>query len=141
MQLNANFSNFISVQSLSQLIRYGIVGISQNAIGYSIYLFFTWLGVDPKIVVAISYPIAMLISFFGNKKYTFCHNGNTFHAGWRFITSHAVSYAINLAMLWICVDILGYPHQLVQLAAIFVCAAFLFIALKLFVFPPQSSQS
>ena len=45
-------------------------------------------------------------------------------------------------MLAICVDMLGYPHQLVQLAAIFVCAAFLFLALKFYVFAirPASAQ-
>lgn len=123
-----------AARSLRQLIRYGIVGVAQNAVGYGIYLFFTWLGVDPKLVVGVSYPIAMLVSFLGNKKYTFAHKGGTVGAGGRFLAAHACSYGINLAMLYICVDRLGYPHQLVQLAAIFVCAAFLFLALKFYVF-------
>ena len=121
-------------RSLRQFIRYGIVGVAQNSVGYGIYLFFTWLGVDPKLVVAISYPLAMLVSFLGNKKYTFGHKGGTAGAGGRFLLAHACSYAINLGMLAVCVDWLGYPHQLVQLAAIFVCAAFLFLALKFYVF-------
>lgn len=129
-------------RSLRQFIRYGIVGVAQNSVGYGIYLFFTWLGADPKLVVGISYPLAMLVSFLGNKKYTFCHKGGTAGAGGRFLLAHACSYAINLGMLAICVDQLGYPHQLVQLAAIFVCAAFLFLALKFYVFAvrPASDQ-
>lgn len=129
-------------RSLRQLIRYGIVGVAQNSVGYGIYLFFTWLGADPKLVVGISYPLAMLVSFLGNKKYTFSHKGGTAGAGGRFLLAHACSYAINLGMLAICVDRLGYPHQLVQLAAIFVCAAFLFLALKFYVFAvrPASDQ-
>ena len=55
-------------RSLRQVIRYGIVGVVQNAVGYGIYLFFTWLGADPKLVVSIAYPIGILISFLGNKK-------------------------------------------------------------------------
>lgn len=129
-------------RSLRQLVRYGIVGVAQNSVGYGIYLFVTWLGADPKLVVGISYPLAMLVSFLGNKKYTFDHKGGTAGAGGRFLLAHACSYAINLGMLAICVDRLGYPHQLVQLAAIFVCAAFLFLALKLYVFAgrPASTQ-
>lgn len=129
-------------RSLRQLIRYGIVGVAQNSVGYGIYLLFTWLGADPKLVVGISYPLAMLVSFLGNKKYTFDHKGGTAGAGGRFLLAHACSYAINLGMLAICVDRLGYPHQLVQLAAIFVCAAFLFLALKFYVFAgrPASTQ-
>ena len=58
-----------------QLISYGIIGILHNATGYLIYLFFTWLGIDPKIVVGVSYPMAMLVSYIGNKKVTFHHKG------------------------------------------------------------------
>ncbi len=121
-------------RSLCQLIRYGIVGVAQNAVGYGIYLFCTWLGADPKLVVGVSYPLAMLVSFLGNKKYTFAHKGGTAGAGGRFLLAHACSYGINLGMLYLCVDRFGYPHQLVQLAAIFVCAAFLFLTLKFYVF-------
>ena len=127
-------SKFLNKTSFYQLVRYGVVGVAQNSVGYAVYLFFTWLGADPKLVVGVCYPLAMLISFLGNKKYTFHHKGGTAGAGARFLGAHAVSYGINLAMLYVCVDRLGYPHQLVQLAAIFICAAFLFVALKLFVF-------
>lgn len=119
---------------LMQLIRYGIVGVSQNAVGYGLYLLLTYMGLDPKLVVGVSYPIAMLVSFMGNKKYTFHHTGSTSRAGLRFIIAHACGYTINLALLYWCVDVYGMPHQLVQLAAIFIVAAFLFITLRLFVF-------
>ncbi|MGE9984081.1 GtrA family protein [Desulfovibrio sp. SGI.169] len=131
-------------RSLRQLMRYGIVGVAQNAVGYGVYLFFTWLGADPKLVVGVSYPLAMLVSFLGNKKYTFDHKGGAAGAGGRFLLAHACSYGINLGMLYVCVDRFGYPHQLVQLAAIFVCAVFLFLALKFYVFatrPASARQS
>lgn len=125
-------------RSLRQVIRYGIVGVVQNAVGYGIYLFFTWLGADPKLVVGVSYPIAILVSFLGNKKYTFGHKGGIAGTGGRFLLAQACSCGINLGMLAIGVDWLGYPHQLVQLAAIFVCAGFLFLALKFYVFAVRS---
>lgn len=119
---------------LRQLVRYGVIGVLQNGIAYVLYLLLTWTGIDPKVVVGVTYPIAMLVSFLGNKKYTFAYKGKITGAGFRFIIAHAVSYALNLGMLYILVDKMGYPHQLVQLAAIFVCAGFLFISLKFFVF-------
>lgn len=124
----------LRMDSCRQLIRYGMVGLTQNSVGYGVYLFLTWLGVDPKLVVGIGYPAAMLVSFWGNKKYTFTHPGGTVGAGVRFLCAHSVNYCLNLAMLYVLVDRLRYPHQLVQLAAIFVCAAFLFIILRFFVF-------
>ena len=119
---------------LLQLVRFGIIGLLQNGAAYAVYLLFTWIGFDPKLVVGITYPLAMLVSFLGNKKYTFSHKGGTTGAGIRFLIAHAVSYSLNLGMLYLLVDKMGYPHQLVQLAAIFICAAFLFVALKFFVF-------
>ena len=121
-------------ESRTQLLRYGIVGITHNAVGYFIYLFITWLGVDPKLVVGVSYPLSMLVSYLGNKKFTFHHDGKITKSSIRFIISHIISYSINLLMLYIFVDKLSYPHQYVQLVAIFVCAAFLFFTLKIYVF-------
>ncbi|MBQ7457475.1 MAG: GtrA family protein [Desulfovibrio sp.] len=125
---------FFNKNLRQQVIRYGIVGIAQNSVGYAIYLFFTWLGVDPKVVVGVSYPLAMLVSYLGNKKYTFHHKGEITKSSIKFIVSHIISYCINLLMLLVFVDYLHYPHQIVQLAAIFVCAGFLFVSLRLFVF-------
>lgn len=124
-----------SYQSFVQFVRYGVVGMAQNSVGYAIYILFTWIGFDPKLVVAICYPCAMLVSFLGNKKFTFNFSGSWKGSGARFVLAHAASYAINLGMLFVFVDKLGYPHQIVQAAAIFVCAAFLFVVLKFFVFP------
>ena len=130
----SSLRRLLAGRSLRQLIRYGVVGVAQNVVGYGIYLFFTWLGADPKLGVGVSDPLAMLVSFLGYKKYTFGYKGGTAGAGGRFLLAHACSYSINLGMLYVCVDKFGYPHQLVQLAAIFVCAAFLFLALKFYVF-------
>jgi hypothetical protein len=43
-------------------------------------------------------------------------------------------------MFILLVDMLGYPHQWVQIAAIFVVAGFLFIAFKYFVFRDTESR-
>lgn len=134
-------SRFCNWTTFRQLVRYGIVGIAQNSVGYAIYILFTWLGVDPKLVVAIAYPIAMLVSFLGNKKYTFHVHGKIGPAGVRFIIAHIFSYGINLGMLYVFVDKLGWRHELVQAAAIFVCAAFLFVALKFYVFPRHAERN
>ena len=63
-------------RTLRQILRYGIIGVAQNALAYGVYLVLTWLGLDPKLVVGVTYPLAMLISFLGNRKYTFAHKGS-----------------------------------------------------------------
>jgi len=48
---------------------------------------------------------------------------------------HPIGYLANLALLYVFTDRLGYPHQVVQAAAIFVVAGILFLLFRFFVFP------
>lgn len=121
-------------RSLRQLIRYALIGLTTNSCGYSLYLLFTWLGGPPKIVLSVLYVTAATIGFLANRKLTFQHSGSVLHAGLRYAIAHLGGYLINLAMQWILVDHLGYPHYWVQAAAVFVVAAYLFLAFKYFVF-------
>lgn len=119
--------------NFSEVIRYGIVGVIQNGTGYIIYLVLTWIGLDPKLVVAFSYPVAMYISYQGNKEFTFAgRNGKK--TAFKYLLSHFVAYFLNLSMLYYFSDVLGYPHQMVQLVSIAVVAIYLFVTFKKYVF-------
>lgn len=126
-------------RSAGQLARYGLVGIATNLIGYLIYLLITYFGVDPKVYITFSYPIGAIIGFFGHRQWAFAHQGSLLKSGVRYFVAHFFGYLINLFILLTFVDKLGYPHQWVQAAAIFVVAGFLFAAFKFFVFPDAGS--
>lgn len=123
--------------SVSQLFRYAIVGIANNATGYMVYLLITYLGATPKISMTLLYAVGATVGFWGNRKLTFAHQGSVLGAGVRYLIAHCFGYLINLAILLVLVDQLGYAHQWVQAIAIFVVAAFLFLAFKFFVFPDR----
>ena len=123
------------VDSFRQLCRFAIVGVFSNLAGYLVYLMMTSLGSTPKFSMSLLYGIGAIIGFFGNFNFTFAHQGNIFGAGNRFIISHIIGYLLNLFILVVFVDYLGFDHHLVQGVAIFFVAAFLFLALKVFVFP------
>ncbi|MDA9679877.1 GtrA family protein [Gammaproteobacteria bacterium] len=120
--------------TLIQAFRYGVFGIATNAVGYLLYVFVTELGLDPKLAVSLLTPIAVAISYFGNKQWTFEHSGRYLSSSEKYIIIHIFSYLINISMLLYFVDTLGFPHQLIQGIAIFVCAGFLFVGLKFIVF-------
>ena len=119
---------------MSQLFRYGLVGVVSNAIAYAAYLLITSLGAPPKASMTIVYAVAATVSFLGNRTLTFAHQGSVLGAGFRYIIAHSFGYCINLFILIVMVDRLGYSHQLVQAFAILVVAAFLFLSFKFFVF-------
>lgn len=119
---------------LIQIIRYGVVGIANNLLGYLLYLLVTWLWLDPKVVVTLLYPIGAAIAYFGHAKYAFLHKGRHQKPILRYVVAHVIGYLTNILLLHFFVDILALPHQFVQLAAIVIVAAQLFFLLKYFVF-------
>jgi putative flippase GtrA len=119
-----------------QPLRYAVVGVLSNLSGYLVYLTITWQGVEPKTAMTGLYIVGAMVSFMGNRRWTFSHEGNAAASLVRFGIAHVLGYLLNLTLLVIFVDRLGYPHQWVQAAAIFIVAFFLFVAFRLFVFPP-----
>jgi|SRR5215831_7721007 len=117
-----------------QLIRYALVGVVTNSTGYFVYLLATYLGLGPKFAMTVLYGVGAAIGFFGNRSLSFSYKGEMIGSGIRYLCAHSVGYILNLTIMVVFVDTFRYPHQIVQAIAILVVAAFLFIALKLFVF-------
>ena len=128
------FRRILNSGGYTQFVRYAIVGVVQNLIGYMLYLLITWAGSDPKVTITILYPIGFTLSFIGNKKWTFLHTGDDKLAFYRFALTHLVGYAINIALLYVFVDIYSYAHQYVQLLAMFILVFYFFIAMRTYVF-------
>ena len=126
---------------LGQVIRFGLVGVAHNGAAYLLYLLLTWLGVEPKLVVAVCYPIGVLISYLGNKKFTFRHTGGNAGTFFRFVLTYASGYVVNLAGLYVFFDILGYPHQWVQLVLMVFLAGYFFLLQKFFVFSGKIEEA
>lgn len=124
----------------AQLLRYGVVGVVNNLVGYLVYLAATYLGATPKITMTVLYAVGAAIGFWGNRRLTFAHKGDVIGTGAKYLVIQSLGYLLNFLILSIFVDKLGYPHQLVQAAAIFIVAAFLFSAYKLFVFRQSNGQ-
>ena len=124
---------------IAQLYCYGFVGIASNLAGYMVYLLVTYLGATPKITMSLLYGVGAAAGFWGNRNITFSHKGKLLATGARYFIAHCIGYTINLVILVIMVDKFGYAHQMVQAAAVFIVAIFLFLALKYFVFKEQSS--
>lgn len=58
------------------ILRYVVVGVACNAIGYAAYLALTWLGIPFKRTMSFLYVFGICISFLGNRNWAFEHRGN-----------------------------------------------------------------
>jgi len=126
---------------LTQVARYGVVGVLNNLLGYLIYLVVTWWWLDPKVAVTLLYPVGALTAYFGHAKYSFAYSGSTAHGVLRYVIAHLIGYSVNVLMLYILSDRLLFPHQIIQALAIVVVAGVLFFLFRYFVFPNRSTAT
>lgn len=123
-------------KTLGQLLRYGIIGLMSNALGYALYLGLTYVGLGPKLAMSLLYVVGVLQTFFLNRRWTFEHDGRTGQAFRRYVVLYASGYVLQLLALSFFVDWFGFPHQWVMLALIIFMALFLFAGQKVWVFRP-----
>lgn len=117
-----------------QFARWVIVGVVTNAVLYLAYLALTRSLLAPKVAMTVVYVAGMLLGFLGNRFWSFEHAGRIDTALLRYLAVYALGYVINFAGLAAGVDLLGFPHELVQGIMIIVVAMVMFLMQKLFVF-------
>ena len=120
-----------------QVIRFGVVGFASNLVLYLAYLGLTNIGLRHKFAMSILYVVGVLQTFVFNKKWTFRHYGHQMVTFMRYISLYAFRYLINLAVLIVMVDQLGYSHERVQGVTVLVLAVLLFVLQKAWGFRSQ----
>ncbi len=131
----------IDAETRGQFLRYAMVGVGSNLILYFLYLAFTGLGLGHKLGMSIVYIIGVTQTFLFNRSWSFRHQGARRDAFVRYVATYAIGYFVNLAVLWIAVDHLGLPHQLVQGVMILSLAVMLFLLQKYWVFSEERSEA
>jgi len=119
---------------LGQIFRYTSVGALTNLTAYLLYLALTWKWLQPEQAVSLTYPFGAAMAYFGQARFVFSQNVPHKLGMPRYIFSHVLGYLLNLSVLYVLVDRLSFPHQLVQIFAIVMVALFLFLLSKFFVF-------
>ncbi|MGH8333711.1 MAG: GtrA family protein [Pseudomonas fluorescens] len=139
--MNAESALSPSQKIVRQFLRYALVGALTNLCGYAVYLLLTSLWGAPKLTMTLLYSVGALIGFIANRRFTFRHDGHIGMAGIRYLLVQLSGYLLNLFLLMLFVDWLGFSHQLVQAVAIVVVAVFLFVLSRVFVFAPQATEN
>ena len=119
---------------LRQLVRYALTGVIHNVGGFLLYLLATHFGADPKLAMSVLYVAGVMASFLLNRYWTFGDQSAVARSLARFLIAYLGGYLLNLGILLLFVDHLGYPHQWVQGCAIIGVAGALFLLNRYYVF-------
>ena len=114
------------------LTSYGI--FTMGLLGYLIYLFGTFIGIHPILMMTILFIITTCFSYFFNKRYTFrmrVYNRKLFI---KYLISSFSAYLINFILLYYFSFINSLPHQIIMLIATILVGIYLFLLSRYFVF-------
>ena len=133
--------NLIS-ENIGKIFRYLLVGLSLNATMYFVYLVLAGFYFSPFSTVLLLYPLGVLVGFFAHRRITFKSSSQkwSFFELSKYVFLHVIGFFLNLLLLYVFFEKMGYPHQLVQLATMFIVAGFLFVSMNLFVFPAMQNK-
>lgn len=131
----------IDARMLGQFLRYAVVGLASNLVLYLAYLGLTIFGMGPKTAMSLLYTLGVAQTFLFNRTWSFGHDGALHGAFARYVASYSFGYLLNLAVLWVAVDNMGLPHQIVQGIMILSLAILLFLLQKFWVFRPGTTTS
>ncbi|MET1154659.1 GtrA family protein [Arthrobacter sp.] len=122
------------------ILKFAVVGVINNAIGYGTFVVLSLAGMPAIAAMTISYSLGMAVSFAGNRKWTFGHEGRMAPALLRFLAVNAVGYTINFTILKLFVEGSGFPQIPVQLVAVGLVAVVTFLLMRLWAFRETSAN-
>jgi putative flippase GtrA len=118
----------------TQFLRFAAVGLVSNFFLYLAYLLITGIGMGHKLAMTILYATGVCLTFLFNKNWTFSHRGRYRRTFIGYIFIYLLGYIVNFSALYVFVDRLEFPHQLVQGVMILVIAVLMFLLQKFLLF-------
>jgi putative flippase GtrA len=114
--------------------RFLFVGVINTAVGYGSYALLLFLGASYVIAQAASTVIGTANSYFWNKYFTFKRPKRSVSEIARFILVYVASYALNLAILFVSVELLGVNEYAAGAACLAFTTAISYIGHNFFSF-------
>jgi putative flippase GtrA len=115
-------------------VKYAVVGIANVTIDFVLYGLLVWLGIGYVAAKACSLVIATLNGYTFNRLWTFRAGRHRHSTLSRYVAVQALGLALNLALLAVMVELVGFGPVIAQLIAIPVVCSFTFLANRLWTF-------
>ena len=99
------------------------------------YLGATALAISPVWSISLIYPVAVGVSYFLNRRFTFQSSRGHRESTWRFLLAHTSGYLLNVGRLFVFTHFTLIDHRVAEALVIVTVGMFLFVVLRVFVFP------
>ena len=121
--------------SFVQLVKFGIVGVSNTIITASIvWILLVYLNLSNYAANIVGYLAGLFNSFIWNRKWTFKSNSQFSNTAFKFLITFAISYLIQLGNLYLLLNYTTFDAYFCQLVSIVVYTLVNFILNKYYTF-------
>lgn len=117
-----------------QFIKFGIVGLSNTAIGLGSYYLFLWLGWHYMLANVMSWIISVFNAFYWNSKYVFDTSSSWLRALFRTYVSYGFSFVIGAVVLYVLVEWCGISDVIAPLLVLIITIPLNFVLNKFWAF-------
>ena len=127
---------------LIQLVRFGVVGVSNSLISFASYAIALSLGVRYLPAGAGAFALGAANGFVLNRSWTFEHRGPRLRAGRRYLVVQLIGVGATVMLLRLVVHGLGVPRLEAQVVALVPVTLLSFALSRLWVFgasPPDAA--
>lgn len=122
-------------------IRFLFVGGINTAVGYGFYALFIFLGLSSVAATSISTPIGTVNSYFWNKYFTFASKEKSIVELIKFVGVYAVSYVLNLILVWALEQYTGINEYLIGVIGLFVTTIISYVGHNSFSFKKTITEN
>lgn len=103
----ADKKHLTSKENLIQFIKFGIVGISNTAVGFGVYYALYFCNVNYLIANGVSWVISVFNAFYWNNKYVFQSGSSWWKTLFRTYISYGASLLVSTFLMYFLVEFLS----------------------------------
>lgn len=123
-----------SKDNLIQFFKFGLVGLSNTAVGFGIYYILFFCGVNYLIANIVSWLVSVFNAFYWNNKYVFRSGSGWWKTLFRTYISYGASLLVSTLLMYVLVEFLQVSPVIAPLLCLLVTVPLNFLLNKLWAF-------
>lgn len=117
-----------------QFIKFGLVGVSNTAVGFGVYYLLYYCGVHYLIANILSWLISVFNAFYWNNKYVFRSGSNWWITLFRIYISYGASLVVSTLMMYVLIEFLRVSPVIAPVICLLVTVPLNFLLNKFWAF-------
>ena len=130
----ANRELFSGKDNFIQFIKFGLVGVSNTAVGFGVYYLLYYCGVHYLIANIVSWLVSVFNAFYWNNKYVFQSGSNWWITLFRTYVSYGASLVVSTLIMYALVEFLHVSPVIAPVICLLITVPLNFLLNKFWAF-------